>query len=628
MQFESQPAGIGASREGPGQSRTRMRDHAGPRNGHAGTGAGTGESTGAGIRTDGQHGPGGGPEGGLGKAAQASAADGCFQDPLHSSLLTEHTADGYPAWVGATAIRVAEAAAAADRPSTGATPAELERRVGEVDLDAPLGSDEHGLADVLDELQGLYLDDAVWFHHRRYAMHLNCPVLLPSLAAEAALSGVNSSMDTWDQSAGATMIERRMIAWVAGIIGWGPEASTDRHGHSPEAAAEPARAADPDGVFTSGGTQSNLQALLMARGAALAARAAQDPSLLERPLPEQLLGLRVYASEEAHFSVANSAELLGLGRAAVIGIPTTADFRMDPAALRERLEADARAGLVPMAVVATAGTTDAGAIDPLPEIAEAAREHGAWLHADAAYGGGLLLSEELAPRLAGIELADSVTVDFHKTWFQPVSCSAVLVRDRAGLEHVRHHAAYLNPRSLPDEEDPNQVHKSLQTTRRFDALKLWMSVRTLGRSGLGRLVEDVMRLGREAGEAAARRPELRLAAPASLSTLLFRWAPEGEEPDDGLVERIRARVLAEGRANVASTRVRGVPHLKLTLLNPAMTVEDVEAVLDVVDEAARAVRAEAAAEQTTPDHTTPDQTPADQDRRERAAAAAMAGGAR
>ncbi|MCB4208845.1 pyridoxal phosphate-dependent decarboxylase family protein [Arthrobacter sp. UM1] len=611
-----------------------------------GTGAGTGEGMGAGIRTDGQHGPGCGPERGLGMVPQASAADERRQNPLHSSLLAEHTADGYPAWVSTTAARVAEAAAAADRPSTGATPAELERRVGEVDLGAPLGPDEHGLAGVLDELQGLYLDDAVWFHHPRYAMHLNCPVLLPSLAAEAALSGVNSSMDTWDQSAGATMIERRMIAWVAGLIGWGPEAAAGPHGRSAEAAGStasaPAPAAgpapapsagsapapDPDGVFTSGGTQSNLQALLMARGAALAARAAQDPSLLERPLPEQLLGLRIYASEEAHFSVANSAELLGLGRAAVIGIPTTADFRMDPAALRDRLEADARAGLVPMAVVATAGTTDAGAIDPLPEIAEAAREHGAWLHADAAYGGGLLLSEELAPRLAGIELADSVTVDFHKTWFQPVSCSAVLVRDRAGLEHVRHHAAYLNPRRLPDEEDPNQVHKSLQTTRRFDALKLWMSVRTLGRAGLGRLVEDVMRLGREAGEAAARRPELRLAAPASLSTLLFRWAPEGEEPDDGLVERIRARVLAEGRANVASTRVRGVPHLKLTLLNPAMTVEDVEAVLDVVDEAARAVRAEDDAEQTTPDHTTPDHTPVHQDRTERAAAAAMAGGAR
>lgn len=547
------------------------------------------------------------------ETAAAATESALRRAELRASLLTADTAREYTAWVGSTAARVAEAVAAADRPSTGAAPAELASRVGAVDLDAPLGPDERGLAGALDELQSLYLDDAVWFHHPRYAMHLNCPVLLPSLAAEAALSGVNSSLDTWDQSAGATMIERRMIAWVAGLIGWG---------------AETAPASHPDGVFTSGGTQSNLQALLMARGAALAARAAQDPSLLELPLPEQLLGLRIYASEEAHFSVANSAELLGLGRAAVIGIPTTADFRLDPAALKDRLEADARAGLVPMAVVATAGTTDAGAIDPLPEIAEAARAHGAWLHVDAAYGGGLLLSEELAPRLAGIERADSVTVDFHKTWFQPVSCSAVLVRDRAGLEHVRHHAAYLNPRRLPDEEDPNQVHKSLQTTRRFDALKLWMSVRTLGREGLGRLVEDVMRLGREAGEAAARRPELRLAAPASLSTLLFRWAPEGEEPDDGLVERIRARVLVEGRANVASTRVRGVPHLKLTLLNPAMTVEDVEAVLDVVDEAARAVRAEDVSGQAAPDHTTPDHTPANQDRTERAAAAAMAGGAR
>jgi L-2,4-diaminobutyrate decarboxylase len=142
---------------------------------------------------------------------------------------------------------------------------------------------------------------------------------------------------------------------------------------------------------------------------------------------------------------------------------------MRTAALRTELERCRAAGLVPMAVVATAGTTDFGSIDPLSEIAHACREAGAWLHVDAAYGCGLLVSRRRR-LLDGLERADSVTVDYHKAFFQPVSSSAVLVRDRAALRHVTHHAEYLNPRTARGV--PNQVDKSLQTTRRFDALKL------------------------------------------------------------------------------------------------------------------------------------------------------------
>ena len=159
-----------------------------------------------------------------------------------------------------------------------------------------------------------------------------------------------------------------------------------------------------------------------------------------------------------------------------------------------------------MAVVATAGTTDFGAIDPLTAVAGLCAAYGAWLHVDAAYGGGLLASPTRRHLLDGIEHADSVTVDYHKTWFQPVSSSALLVRDGRHLGHVTWHADYLNPK---DAEHPNQVDKSLQTTRRFDALKLWLTLRIMGPDTIGGYVDDVIDLAAEVADADGRGPRRR-----------------------------------------------------------------------------------------------------------------------
>lgn len=198
-------------------------------------------------------------------------------------------------------------------------------------------------------------------------------------------------------------------------------------------------------MFTSGGTQSNLQALLLAR---------------EEAKTEDFADLRIFASEASHFSVRKSAKLLGLGPDAVVSIPVDRDKRMQTVALARELERCARDGLVPMAVVATGGTTDFGSIDPLPEIAGLCEQYGVWMHVDAAYGCGLLASLKYRDRITGIERADSVTVDYHKSFFQPVSSSAVLVRDAATLRHATYHAEYLNPRRMVQERIPNQVDKS------------------------------------------------------------------------------------------------------------------------------------------------------------------------
>ncbi|HEX2246592.1 MAG TPA: aspartate aminotransferase family protein, partial [Arthrobacter sp.] len=412
----------------------------------------------------------------------------------------------------------------------------------------------------------VYLRDAVYFHHPRYLGHLNCPVVIPALIGEAVLSAVNSSLDTWDQSAGGTLIERKLIDWTSARIGLGENA---------------------DGVFTSGGSQSNLQALLLAR---------------EEAKTDDLAALRVFASEVSHFSVKKSAKLLGLGPDAVVSVPVDRNKRMQAVSLARALENCVAEGAVPMAVVATAGTTDFGSIDPLPEIAGLCEQYGVWMHVDAAYGCGLLASLKYRDRITGIEHADSVTVDYHKSFFQPVSSSAVLVRDAATLRHATYHAEYLNPRRMVEERIPNQVDKSLQTTRRFDALKLWLTLRIMGPDGIGALLDESIDLARQAGELLAHDPDFELAAPAQLSTLVFRYLPQvagspgGRDglgiPDgdggldgakaDALNLHIRRAIFASGKAVIAGTKVQGRHYLKFTLLNAETTLEDLQEILAMI----------------------------------------------
>ncbi|MEV6245526.1 aspartate aminotransferase family protein [Streptomyces sp. NPDC051742] len=464
---------------------------------------------------------------------------------MRSHLLNDATAESYRRSVTEGVERVAAKLASTRGPFTGVTPADLGPVIDAVDLDRPLGDSSAAL----DELESVYLRDAVYFHHPRYLGHLNCPVVIPAVLGEAVLSAVNSSLDTWDQSAGGTLIERKLVDWTTGRIGLGPAA---------------------DGVFTSGGTQSNLQALLLAR---------------EEAKTRDLAKLRIFSSECSHFSVQKSATLLGLGHDAVVSIPVDRNKRMQSVVLAAELAACRAEGLVPMAIVATAGTTDFGSIDPLPEIAALADEYGAWMHVDAAYGCGLLASPTRRHLLEGIERADSVTVDFHKSFFQPVSSSAVLVRDGATLRHATYHADYLNPRRTIAEQIPNQVDKSLQTTRRFDALKLWMTLRVMGADGVGQLFDEVCDLAAEGFALLAADPRYDVVVEPQLSTLVYRYIPEAvTSPEDIDRANLHARkaLFASGEAVVAGTKVDGRQYLKFTLLNPETTVADIAAVLDLI----------------------------------------------
>ncbi|MGW3547499.1 pyridoxal phosphate-dependent decarboxylase family protein [Janibacter hoylei] len=461
---------------------------------------------------------------------------------MNPHLLTHETADDYVRGMARVTQLVARHLAA-DAPSTGATVADLTPAVEGVDLDRPASDLDAALAEVTD----IYLRDAIWFHHPSYVAHLNCPVALPAVLAEGIISAVNTSVDTWDQSAGGTLVEQRLIRWTAGRIGFGEGA---------------------DGVFTSGGTQSNLQGLLLARGEAVR-RVGPDATL------------RILATEHSHFSVIKAARIMGLHPSAVIAVPTDATGAMSVAALASELDGIRERGETAMAVVATAGTTDLGVIDPVAAIADLAAAHDAWLHVDAAYGGGLLVSLRRRHLLAGIERADSVTVDFHKTFFQPVSSSAIVVRDGATLAHVTHHADYLNPRTAVT---PNQVDKSLQTTRRFDALKLWLTLRVTGADAVGEMFDEVIDRAHEVWEVLREDDRFEVAVEPVLSTVLMRYRPKGVgvTEADSLNPRIRHALLDDGSVMVAGTTIEGRSWLKFTLLNPQTPIGHLRGVLETI----------------------------------------------
>ncbi len=241
-------------------------------------------------------------------------------------------------------------------------------------------------------------------------------------------------------------------------------------------------------------------------------------------------------------------------------------------------------GKIVACVVATAGTTDAGAIDPLKEIREITNKYGAWMHIDAAWGGALILSNDYRSMLDGIELSDSVTLDFHKHYFQTISCGAFLLKDEANYRFMHYEAEYLN--SAYDEEHgvPNLVSKSLQTTRRFDALKLWMTVEALGEELYGSMIDHGVGLTRDVAAYIDATDGLEMLVDPQFASVLLRVIPEGYPTEllDTLNQNVADELFARGEANIGVTKVGQVQSLKMTTLSPVATLDNVKNLLALV----------------------------------------------
>jgi L-2,4-diaminobutyrate decarboxylase len=473
-----------------------------------------------------------------------------------------------------TALRVAAeqlraAAAARTGPVSGASPAELNGLTAAIPLLPEHGQD---LAEVLARLGGLLLQHTTDLTHPWCAAHLQPPPLPAAVAADALISAVNPSLDAWDLSPIATHLECRIIAGLAAEVGFDP--------------------ATADGTVTLGGTQSNLMGLLLARDAA-AARAG-------RPVPDGALDAdagrwRILCSEVAHHSVRRAAWILGLGTSAVVPVAVDHAMRLDPGALDRALQALAADGLEPTALIATAGSTDFGSVDPLPELAVRARRHGLWLHVDATVGGALLFSSRRG-LLDGLAEADSVALDPHKLLWQPAACGVFLVRDHTTLQGIDHQVAYLNEDTaeLDGAEPPPQLlGKSLATTRRLDAFKLLVSFHVLGRTGVAARLDRLVELTTHAAAAVDATPGLLRVHDPVMTSLVFRYTPAGDDPtiSDRLNDTIRAVLLRAGVAVIGRTRLAGRVHLKLTLLNPDVTFADLDRLVDLISQTGVALEA-------------------------------------
>lgn len=472
---------------------------------------------------------------------------------FESDFLTRSTAGVYKETT-AKAIHVLCRALPA-QPYSGKDPATLASLFD----DEVLPGTGRGLDNLWDRV-GKVISDSVMVTHPNTIAHLHCPPLIIAQAAEVVINALNQSMDSFDQAPAATVLEEKVVAWLCREVGLGTQA---------------------DGVFTSGGTQSNYMGLLLARDSCVEKN--WNCSVQSQGLPAEARRLRILCSEVAHFTVEKSAAQLGLGTQAVVRVATDQSFRMQPEMLRTALADLRRRDLIPMAIVGTAGTTDFGSIDPLAEIASPAHDAGAWFHVDAAYGSALLFSACHRDLLKGIELADSISMDFHKLFWQPISCAAFLLRDASQFQYMKMNANYLNPEIHEAMGIPNLVTRSVATTRRFDALKIWVSLQALGRKKLGQMIDATIDLASHAAKFIRNHEQLELIHEPVLGCVVFRYRPANTAIDSSALNtQVRQRLFEKGLAVIGHTMVHGKQCLKLTCMNPTVSKEQIEGLLRLI----------------------------------------------
>jgi aromatic-L-amino-acid decarboxylase len=354
--------------------------------------------------------------------------------------------------------------------------------------------------------------------------------LYTSAVAAFLAAATNRYVTLWSAAPVYAQIEDTAVRWLADIVGY------------------PASAR---GVLTSGGTTSVFSGLVTARVAKLG----DDPA-----------GGVLYVSDQTHHAAAKSASLAGLPRRAVRVVPTTDDLTMDLAELDRMVAEDVAAGLRPFCVVASAGTTNTGAVDPLPEIAGLCRRHDLWLHVDGAYGGAFLLTERGRAAMRGIELADSVTLDPHKGFFLPYGTGALLVREGRLLRDAHDlDAAYLRDVAA-EAEIPNIAEYSAELSRECRGLRLWLPVKLHGMAAFRDALDEKLDLARTVHEELSAVPGLELPWRPTLSTVAFRFAPADGDADEA-TNLLLERVNASGRVFLSSTTLRGRVHLRICVLS-------------------------------------------------------------
>lgn len=387
-----------------------------------------------------------------------------------------------------------------------------------------------------------------------YMAHLHSPALLETISAELIINIFNQSMDSWDQSPVATEIEVEVIRHLLKLF------SFSENG---------------DGVFTSGGSQSNLTALTIARDRFC--NEVLNHDVKKEGLPSSYCRFRLYTSSISHFSMEKSAHLLGLGYNSVVKVPVDDDCRMDIKELERLIKEDLEKGNLPFMVVATIGTTDFGSIDNIESISGLCKKYNLYLHADAAYGSGLVVSTNYKDRMGKLENLDSITIDFHKMFLLPISCSCILVKDKSYFEPFELHADYLNREEDEEEGYTNLVGKSIQTTRRADAFKVWFSFLIRGKSGYKSIIDHDIEMANYLYYALSRDDTFEIAIKPELSSVVFRL-----RGSDELNKKIRKALIHEKGIVIGQTVYKDKTYLKFTLLNPNLNTDLIDDLISTI----------------------------------------------
>lgn len=425
------------------------------------------------------------------------------------------------------------------RVATEATPAELAAL-----FDEPLPEQGISVEQIMERFTREIAPQAMAVPSPRYYGQFNPTPLPIGVWADALCSALNQNAGAWRNGPTSAIIEARVMRWLCQVLGYGPESF---------------------GTLASGGSEANLIALKCARDRI-------DKRLIDEGVRVAAGDLVIYASEQCHYSIEKSADILGLGRSAVRKIPTDDAFHVRVPELRMHIARDKQAGRIPCCVVGIAGATSTGVIDPLAELAEIARENDCWYHVDAAYGGALAFSDQHRAKLQGIELADSITFDPHKWLFVPFACGATLVRDGG---RVLRDAFDITPEYLSEDRGGADVEYDFfrygqMGTRRFNSLKLWMALQFMGRQGYAASVQRHIDLTKYLADRIDQLPGFQRLGKVETAVCCLRFLPAPLNDADGptqdrVQQRLQQRIERGGEAWLTTTILKGRRALRVNI---------------------------------------------------------------
>jgi aromatic-L-amino-acid decarboxylase len=418
------------------------------------------------------------------------------------------------------------------------------------------------LDEIFRDFQNLILPGLVHWGHPAFLGYFGSTTTAPGILGEMLAAALNVSAMTWRTSPAATELESLVLDWIRQMLGLPTEFT---------------------GIVYDTASIAVLHALAAARESVpLEARARGLCGRAEVP------PLRLYASDQAHNSVEKAAIMLGLGERNVRRVASNASFRMDVASLRDAIMEDLREGLLPLAVIATLGTTSTASVDPIEEISALCREYRLWLHVDAAYGGAMALLPEGRHLMGGVAAADSIIVNPHKWLFVPLDFSALYVR-RPELLRATFSLVPEYLRGDAEQSERNYMDYGVQLGRRFRALKAWMVFRSFGRRGLAARVREHIRLARLFASWIEADTRFQLLAPVTMAVVCFRFVP-GESGDErstdeelnDLNRRLVEAVNASGQAYLTHTTLRGRVAMRLAVGNVLTTARHLAQVYDLI----------------------------------------------